>query len=79
MSLLKSEETLSAIKQLQEKMKTEQGIFEKANEDLKVLQRDIQEKQTALDTLKENLQEQDKDASELLGKLWKQRRKLKDR
>lgn len=62
MSLPESEEALSAIKQLQEKMKTEQGIFEEANKDLKVLQRDIREKQTALDTLRENLQEQDKDA-----------------
>ncbi|WP_375332428.1 hypothetical protein [Candidatus Tisiphia endosymbiont of Psammoecus bipunctatus] len=77
MSLPESEEALSAIKQLQEKMKTEQGIFEEANKDLKVLQRDIREKQTALDTLRENLQEQDKDASELLGELWKQQEKIK--
>ncbi|WP_341760794.1 hypothetical protein [Candidatus Tisiphia endosymbiont of Thecophora atra] len=77
MSLPESEEALSAIKQLREKMKTEQGIFEEANKDLKVLQRDIREKQTALDTLRENLQEQDKDASELLGKLWKQQEKIK--
>ncbi|WP_375331334.1 hypothetical protein [Candidatus Tisiphia endosymbiont of Oplodontha viridula] len=77
MSLPESEEALSAIKQLQKKMKTEHGIFEEANKDLKVLQRDIREKQTALEDLRENLQEQDKDASELLGKLWKQQEKIK--
>ncbi|MFP3017615.1 MAG: hypothetical protein ACEY3E_01605 [Candidatus Tisiphia sp.] len=77
MSLPESEETLSAIKQLQEKMKTEQGIFEEANKDLKVLQRDIREKQTALEDLRENLQEEDNDASELLGELWKQQEKIK--
>lgn len=77
MSLPKSEETLSAIKQLQEKMKTEQGIFEKANEDIKLLQKYLEDKQTALDTLKDNLQEEDNYALELLGKLWKQQEKIK--
>lgn len=77
MSLPESEETLSAIKQLQEKMKTEQGIFEKANEDIKLLQKYLEDKQTALDTLKDNLQEEDNYALELLGKLWKQQEKIK--
>ncbi|WP_341751771.1 hypothetical protein [Candidatus Tisiphia endosymbiont of Piscicola geometra] len=77
MSLPESEEILSAIKQLQEKMKTEQGIFEEADKDLKGLQKDIQDKQKALDTLKDNLQQEDNDALELLGKLWKQQEKIK--
>ncbi|WP_367363683.1 Sca4 family protein [Candidatus Tisiphia endosymbiont of Nedyus quadrimaculatus] len=77
MSLQESEETLSAITQLQKKMKTGQGIFEKANEDLKVLQRDLRDKQIALNTLRENLQEQDNDALKLLEKLWKQQEKIK--
>ncbi|WP_341747830.1 Sca4 family protein [Candidatus Tisiphia endosymbiont of Dascillus cervinus] len=77
MSLPESEEILSAIKQLQEKMKTEQGIFEKANEDIKLLQKYLEDKQTALDTLKDNLQEEDNYALELLGKLWKQQEKIK--
>ncbi|WP_342272071.1 hypothetical protein [Candidatus Tisiphia endosymbiont of Parasteatoda lunata] len=77
MSLPESEEILSAIKQLKEKVKTEQGIFEKADTDLKGLQKDIQDKQKALDTLREDLQQEDNDASELLGKLWKQQEKIK--
>lgn len=77
MSLQESEETLSAITQLQKKMKTGQGIFEKANEDLKVLQRDIRDKQIALDTLRKSLRGQDNDALELLEKLWKQQKKIK--
>ncbi|WP_342259541.1 Sca4 family protein [Candidatus Tisiphia endosymbiont of Metellina segmentata] len=77
MSLPESEEILSAIKQLKEKVKTEQGMFEEADKDLKGLQKDIQDKQKALDTLRENLQQEDNDASELLGKLWKQQEKIK--
>lgn len=77
MSLPESEEILSAIKQLKEKVKTEQGIFEEADKDLKGLQKDIQGKQKALDTLRENLQQEDNYALELLGKLWKQQEKIK--
>ncbi|WP_342267754.1 hypothetical protein [Candidatus Tisiphia endosymbiont of Empis tessellata] len=77
MSLPESEEILSVIKQLQEKVKTEQGMFEETDKDLKGLQKDIQDKQKALDTLRENLQQEDNDASELLRKLWKQQEKIK--
>ncbi|BFD46433.1 MAG: hypothetical protein DMENIID0002_10790 [Rickettsia endosymbiont of Sergentomyia squamirostris] len=77
MSLPKPEEALSAIKRLQEKVETEQGIFKETNEDIKLLQRDLRDKQIALDILREDLQQEDNYASKLLEKLWKQQEKIK--
>ncbi|WP_341757368.1 hypothetical protein [Candidatus Tisiphia endosymbiont of Ditula angustiorana] len=45
MSLRESEETLSAIKQLQEKIKVEQEIFGDANKERELLQKDLVKKQ----------------------------------
>ncbi|WP_375333699.1 hypothetical protein [Candidatus Tisiphia endosymbiont of Xenochironomus xenolabis] len=77
MSLPEPTEILSKIAQFQAEITSEQNIFNEADIVCKSLQRDIKNKQIELKSLKENLQEQDNDASELLQRLWQQQEGIK--
>ncbi|WP_425362128.1 hypothetical protein [Candidatus Tisiphia endosymbiont of Mystacides longicornis] len=77
MSLPEPTEILSKIAQFQAEITSEQNIFNEADIVCKSLQRDLKNKQIELKSLKENLQEQDNDASELLQRLWQQQEGIK--
>ncbi|MCC8483319.1 MAG: hypothetical protein LN561_01950 [Rickettsia endosymbiont of Labidopullus appendiculatus] len=77
MSLPEPTEILSKIAQFQAEITNEQNIFDEANRVCKSLQKDIENKQIELESLKEHWQEQDNDALKSLTKLWQQQAEIK--